>query len=278
MNLFTFATMKKIIFLHLTFCILFLMSCSGYNKIVKGDNYEDKFRVAGELFEKKQYMRSVTLYEQIYQRVPRTPEGELAYYRLGKAYYAEKDYHMAGYYFGSFYERFTASSKAEETLFLSALCSVENSPEASLDQNDTELAINDLQQFVNKFPNSDLIDSCNHVMDRLRFKLETKDYQVVMLYSKTENFKSAITTSLTFLADYPSSKYAEEIGFTLVNSSYLLTKNSVEEKKKQRIEETLERYRNFVTQFPNTQYKKDVNFISDTMEEELQEFNSKKKI
>ena len=69
-----------------------------------------------------------------------------------------------------------------------------------------------------------------------------------------------------------------EIGFTLVNSSYLLTKNSVEEKKKQRIEGTLERYRNFVTQFPNTQYKKDVNFISDTMEEELQEFNSKKKI
>ena len=114
------------------------MSCSGYNKIVKGDNYEDKFRVAGELFEKKQYMRSVTLYEQIYQRVPRTPEGELAYYRLGKAYYAEKDYHMAGYYFGSFYERFTASSKAEETLFLSALCSVENSPDASLEQNDTE--------------------------------------------------------------------------------------------------------------------------------------------
>lgn len=269
--------MKKIIFLNLILSLIILSGCSGYNKIVKGDNYEDKFRVAGELYEKKQYMRSVALYEQIYQRVPRTPEGELAYYRLGKAYYSEKDYHMAGYYFGSFYERFTSSPRAEETLFLSALCSVENSPEASLDQNDTELAINDLQQFINKFPNSDLIDSCNHVMDRLRFKLETKDYQVVNLYAKTENYKSAITTSITFMADYPGSKYKEEIGFVLINSSYLLTKNSIEEKKKQRIEETLERYRNFVAEFPNTQYKKEVNSISDKMELELQEFNSKKK-
>ncbi len=263
--------MKKIIFFNLLLSLIILSSCSGYNKVVKGDNYEEKFRVAGELYEKKHYMRSVALYEQIYQRVPRTAEGELSYYRLGKAYYFEKDYSMAGYYFNSFYERFTTSIHAEESLFLSAMCSVENSPEFSLDQNDTELAINDLQQFINRFPNSDLVDSCNHEMDRLRFKLETKDYEVVKLYSKTENFKSAIMTSQTFLEDYPGSKYREEISFIMVKSSYLLSKNSIEEKKKVRIEETLERYRNFVTEFPNTKFKREVNAMSDELEKGLQE-------
>jgi outer membrane protein assembly factor BamD len=255
---------------------LVLTSCSGYNKVVKGDNYERKFELAGELYDKKQYMKCVTLYEQIYQRVPKTGEGELAYYRLGKSYYEEKDYSMGGYYFGSFYQRFPFSPKAEECMFLSAICSVKNSPDFTLDQNDTELAINDLQQFINKFPNSELVDTCNQVMDKLRFKLETKDFETVKQYSKTENFKAAIMSSQTFLEDYPRSNYREEVQFTLVNNSFLLTKNSIEEKKKQRIEETLERYRNFVAEFPNTKYKKDVNSISDLMEKELQEVNSKK--
>lgn len=263
----------------LSITVLFLLAltaCSGYNKVVKGDNYERKFTLADELYNKKQYMRCVTLYEQIYQRVPKTGEGELAYYRIGKSYYAEEDYSMAGYYFSSFYSRFPFSTKAEEALFLSAMCSVHNSPEATLDQNDTDLAINDLQQFINKYPNSILVDSCNHEMDKMRFKLETKEYKSVLQYSKTENYKAAITTGLTFLDDFPKSTFREEIHYVLVKNSYLLTKNSIEEKKKQRIEETIERYRNFVAEFPSTKYKKEVGTISDEMEKELQAFNLKK--
>ena len=71
---------------------LALVSCSGYNKVLKKDDYEKKFVLAGEMYDKKQYMKAVALYEQIYQRVPKTSQGEVAYYRLGKSYYAEKDY------------------------------------------------------------------------------------------------------------------------------------------------------------------------------------------
>lgn len=268
--------MKITLLYNLLIAVVLLSSCSGYNRVVKGDNYERKFELANELFEKKQYLRAMTLYEQIYQRFPKSGEGELAYYRIGKAYYASKDYSMGGYYFGAFHQRFPSSPKAEEALFLSAICAVKESPEYSLDQNDTELAINDLQQFINKYPNSDLVDTCNQVMDKLRFKLEVKDYQTVKQYSKTENFKAAIMCSQTFLNDYPRSKFREEVFYTLVNNSYLLTKNSVEEKKMKRIEETLERYRNFVMEFPDSKYKHEVDSMSDAMEKELQEINSKK--
>jgi len=44
-------------------------------------------------------------------------------------------------------------------------------------------------------------------------------------------------------------------------------------KKIKRIEQTLERYRKFVTEFPDSKYKKEVDLISDTMEKEFQEFN-----
>jgi outer membrane protein assembly factor BamD len=264
------------IFSSLVLFLFVLSGCSGYNKVVKGDNYERKFELANELYDGKHYMRSVTLYEQVYQRVPKTGEGELAYYRIGKSYFAEEDFSMAGYYFSSFYSRFPFSTKAEETLFLSAMCSVANSPEFSLDQTDTEIAINDLQQFIDKFPNSGLIDSCNHVMDRLWFKLETKDFYMVQQYAKTGSYKSAISTGLTFLEDYPRSKFKEEVHYLVVKNSYLLTKNSIEQKKKQRIEETIERYRTFVGEFPSTKYKKEIGSMSDEMEKGLQNYSSLK--
>ena len=97
-------------------------------------------------------------------------------------------------------------------------------------------------------------------------KLQLKDYESVKLYSKTENYRAAVTTSETFLSDYPMSDNREEIYFLLVENSYFLTKNSIESKKKERIDETIKRYRNFVLEFPDSKYKKRLNTISDEMQ------------
>ena len=257
----------------LLFLLIFLASCDGYNRTIKSDDYTKKFEMADQLYASGKFSRSVVLYEQIYQRFPKTSEGELAYYRIGKAYYNEKDFYMAGYYLGSYSTRFPYSTKAEEALFLSAMCSVSNSPESSLDPNDTELAINDLQQFVNRYPKSELIDSCNNTIDRLRFKLEVKDRENVRQYSKTEYYRAAVVASLSFNEKYPRSDFREEILYILVKNSYLLAKNSVKEKKLERIEETIERYRNFVAEFPVTKYKKEVDTYRDGMEKEIQIMN-----
>ena len=261
----------------ITFTVMIVMTgCSGYNKIVKGDDYQVKFETANALYDKGQYLRSITLYEQIYQKMPKTGEGELAYYRIAKAYYAEKDYYMAGYYFGSYSQRYPYSSKSQESLFLSAMCSVFNSPSSSLDQNDTELAISNLQQFIDTYPQSDLVDSCNHVMDGLRIKLEKKEYDAVKLYVKTQNYRAAVTTAATFLEDYPRSRNREEISFILLENSFQLALNSIDSKKKERIEQTIERYRTFVADFPESSYKRSADKISDDMNEELQQIELKK--
>lgn len=262
--------------LFLVGLIILLTSCSEYNQVVKGDDYQRKFEMADMLYNEGQFMRSVTLYEQIYQRMPKTGEGELAYFRIGKAYYEEEDYYMAGYYLGAFTQRFPFSAKAQEALFLSAMCSVNNSPEHTLDQNDTELAINNLQQFINTYPQSPLLDSCNHIMDRLRLKLELKDYESVKLYAKTENYRAAVTAAMTFVEDFPRSQYIEEVRYLLVKNSYYLAINSVEDKKKERIEQAIERYLTFVAEFPNSAYKHELDKLNDSMRKELENIKSGK--
>lgn len=253
-----------------------LTSCSDYNKVLKSDDYGDKFDMANYLYDSvgspSSKVRSIALYEQIYQRSPKQGEGELAYFRIGKAYYESGDYYMGGYYLSQFSQRFPYSPKAEESTFLSAMCSVHNSPEWSLDQLETDVAINNLQQFVDRYPNSSLIDSCNNIIDGLRFKLETKAYEGVALYSKTENFMAAESSALTFLDDYPMSVFKEDVHYLLVMNSYYLAKNSIDTKKKERIEQTIERYSTFVAAFPNSRYVKPLSLYDDVMRKDLKEY------
>ncbi len=256
--------------------ILAMTSCSDYNRVLKSDNYGEKFDMANYLYDSvatsSSKVRSISLYEQIYQRTPKQGEGELSYFRIGKAYYMSGDYYMAGYYLSQFPQRFPYSTKAEESTFLSAMCSVHNSPEWSLDQMETDVAINNLQQFVDRYPNSFLIDSCNNIIDGLRFKLETKSFEAIRLYSKTENFMAAESSSVTFMEDYPMSGFKEEVHYLLVMNSYFLAKNSVEKKKKARIEQTIERYSTFVAAFPESNYISVLAANDDVMRKDLKEY------
>ncbi|MGV3632480.1 MAG: outer membrane protein assembly factor BamD [Bacteroidota bacterium] len=246
-----------------------MSSCSEYNKVLKADDYTRKFTVANDLYDNKHWAKSIALYEQVYQRMPKSGEGELSYYRIGKAYYAAEDYYMAGYYFGSFFDKYPYSTKTEEAFFLKALCSVKNSPSSSLDQQETELALNDVQQFIYLFPNSSRVDTCNQIMDRLREKLELKEFDNIRLYAKTMHYKSAVVSAETFLADYPTSKYKEEVLYIHIKNSYLLSKNSVEEKKKERIEKSIETYRTFVAQFPESKYRRELDDLHDDLQHQL---------
>ena len=264
------------IFTGLVAILLASSSCSDYNRVLKSDNYGEKFDMANYLYDSvgtsSSKVRAISLYEQVYQRTPKQGEGELSYFRIGKAYYESGDFYMAGYYLGQFPQRFPYSTKAEESTFLSAMCSVHNSPEWSLDQLETDVAINNLQQFVDRYPNSVLIDSCNNIIDGLRFKLETKSYEAVKLYAKTQNYMAAESSSLTFMDDYPMSGFKEEVHYVLVANSFLLAKNSIEKKKKERIEQTIERYSTFVAAFPESDYITALAANDDVMRKELKEY------
>ncbi|HLW29282.1 MAG TPA: outer membrane protein assembly factor BamD [Brumimicrobium sp.] len=262
--------MKIIIqILSISFMFLLLNSCSDYQKVVKGDDYEAKFLQANRFYEKQSYSRALTLYEQIYQRFPNTDKGEVAYYRIAKSYFAEGDFYMAGYYFNQFSMRYPASENAEEALFMTAICSVKNSPNPSLDQEETELALNDLQLFVQRYPESELIDSCNRTMDRLRYKLETKRFEAVQLYDKMNHNRAAVASSKSFLDEYPRSVYLEEAALIQFQNAYKLAMNSVLSKKKERIENAMEMYTKFSYLFDQGGYANRTNRYNETLAKEL---------
>lgn len=249
---------KQFKYIALLLVPIITVACNDYNQIIKGDDYQKKFNKANSLFDEKEFDRCIVLFEQIYQHSPKSGEGELSYYRLAKSYYEIEDYYMSGYYFSSFVQRFPFSSKTEEAYFLMALSNVKNSPQYSLDQTETEQAITSIQGFVDRYPQSKLIDSCNHVIDNLRFKIEKKDFEQVRLYAKTENYRAAVTSAEIFLEKYSKSIFFQETYYLLVKNSYFLALNSIPSKKIERIDQTIERFSNFANLYPNSDYKKEL--------------------
>ncbi|MFM6934832.1 MAG: outer membrane protein assembly factor BamD [Flavobacteriales bacterium] len=258
-------------FLLLSFGWLFLTACSNYNQIVKADDFAAKYELANKLYDQKQYEKAIVLYEQIYQHAPKSAEGELSYYRLAKSYFQIEDYYMAQYYYSAYMQRFPYSVKNEEVLFMVALCSVKNSPEYSLDQTETELAINNVQQFIDRYPQSYLLDSCNKIIDQLEFKLETKSYSQVKLYDKMQSYRAAVAAGELFLEGHGQSDYAEEVNYLIVKNSYFLTVNSIESKKTERIDQTNERFRTFALRYPDSKYTNELNAFIEKLSEKTTE-------
>lgn len=246
-----------------------LSSCTEYNKIVKSNDNELKKVKALEYFEAKEYIKSLTLLEDIIPFYKLTPEGERLYYTYCMANYELGDYYLSGYYFKRFIRQYPSSKNLEDAQFLSAMCAVHNSPNYRLDQTETYNALDELQIFIDMYPNSSRIDTSNQIMDRLRAKLELKQFEYAKLYYHTENYKAAVVAFNEVLDKFPESVYKEEVLYLLVKSNYLLAINSIPSKKSDRLYATMKSYSKFVAEFPNSERLKELNSIKSKTEKEI---------
>lgn len=259
---FTFAAMFSTLrIIPLVIVITTLVSCSGYQKVVKSTDYEKKYEVAKIYYEKEDYQKAFTLFEELLTVYRGTSKGESVYFYYSYCQFGLRDYLLASYHFNNFAKTFPKSEHAEECMFMGAKCYFLDSSDPSLDQASTEKAISEMQIFINKYPKSKRVEECNELMDRLRFKLEQKDYNAAKLYFDMEDYKSAIVALRNVLNDYPESRFREEMSFMVVRSSYLLAKNSIEKKKQKRYEDAIQECRAFVEKYPENRYRKEVDGI-----------------
>ena len=82
--------MRKILFLFIAAVVL--ASCSKYQKLLKSTDSEAKYNAAVKYYEKKDYYRSLPLFEELISLYRGQKRGESIYY-----YYAYSSYHLEDY-------------------------------------------------------------------------------------------------------------------------------------------------------------------------------------
>ncbi|NNE27474.1 MAG: outer membrane protein assembly factor BamD [Saprospiraceae bacterium] len=260
----------QIIFLAV---IIGLGACKSQFEEVRSSNDPTKIlSAADKYYEEEDYLKAQTLYELIIPFYRGKKEAEELFYKYAYTYYYQDQYILAAHYFNNFTKTFYNSPLKEEMAFMSAYSNYQMSPSYKLDQTPSNDAINELQSFINTFPNSPRVDECNALIDEMRLKLERKAFETGKLYFQLEDYNSAVRAMENMLKDFPETKRAEEVRFLIAKGSYNLARNSIYEKTKERLEETIEQCDKFLKKYPESERVSEVNTIIENCKVELKRF------
>jgi len=248
--------MKKYSYL---FILLFAFGCSDYNKVLKSSDPEYKYQKAVEYYNEGDCYKSLPLLEELIGITRGTTRSEDVYYYYANVHFCLKQYYLSNYYYKNFVKTFPNSVHAEESLFLAALSSYRNSPNYSKDQEETKGAINDFQLFIDRYPQSDLKDSTNVMIEQLRDKLELKHYEIAALYNKTEQYQAAVIALDKFIKQFPTSIRRERAMYLIVDSRFKYAKNSITSKQRERYELSKIDCQNYINNYPNGVFLEKVN-------------------
>ncbi len=249
--------MKRNIFFILTISFL-IVSCGEFNKVVKSTDYEYKYKKAIEYYEAKDYKHAISLFQDLVYVYRGTSKGDDLYYYYAQSCFAERDYEMAGHYFKNIYEQYPRSRHTEEAYFMSGMCFFKSSAPAKLDQEISTRAIDAFQLFINMYPYSKRVEEATILIDELNEKIVYKSFLSAKLYYDMGYYKSAVIALNNSLIDYPNTKYREELKYNLFKSKYYLAVNSVEEKKRERLNDSRDEYYTFADEFPESKYLREV--------------------
>jgi len=257
--------MKKNLILILL-AIIVLSSCGEYNKLQKSTDVNYKYEAAKNYFAKGQYGKAATLLNELITILKGTDKAEESLYMLGMAYYNQKDYYTASQTFMTYYNSYPRGTYTDLARFHSGKALYLDSPDPRLDQSGTYLAIQELQMFMEYFPQSPKRAEAQDMIFELQDKLVEKEYLSARLYYNLgtylgNNYQACVITAQNALKDYPYTDKREDLSILILRARYEMAVNSIQERKDDRYRETIDEYYAFKNEFPESKYLKDAEKI-----------------
>ena len=106
----------------LVIIIAFAGCKSKFEKLRASNDTAKKYREAVRLYEKKDYNKALSLFDDLVTKYRGTAEAEDLSYYFAYTHYKLRDYTTARYHFKTFADTYASSAKAEECRFMAAYC------------------------------------------------------------------------------------------------------------------------------------------------------------
>ncbi len=255
--------------------VLGLSSCGKFEKFRKSANLPTKYKAAMDYYKKKDYDKAGILFDEIMPLMKGDSTQELATFYQAYCDFQLGNYTLANTHFKKFSEVFSRSEYAEEAIYMSAYSLYKDSPNYNLDQTGTLAAINEIQSYLNNYPETKFREECTNIIRELRKKLEKKAFEKAKLYHKTSPFniaslKSSVIEITNFQRDFPDSDYNEEMAYMKVLAQYDLAKSTIENKQKERFAEASKFYLELIDKYPQSAFLKDAERMYEQSNKEVE--------
>lgn len=234
-----------------------LASCNGFEKVKRSADVNQKLVMANKYYDKKDYLHARELYESLLPVMKGTKNFEAMYYKYAMACFMMKDYNSSSYHFKTYSKSYPTSPNVDEADFLFAYSIYKMSPKITVMQTNTEKALEVLQDFVNKHPDSKHVDEANTYIGVAQSKLEEKAALAAKLYYDISQYKAATIVYKNIQNDFPMSARMDEYQYMIVKSYYKFARSSVKDRQEERYVSVLSAYQELVDTYPQSKYIKD---------------------
>jgi len=202
---------------------LLTMNCAGRSKSA-GMTADERFNRGLERFEKGRWAKATEDFSWV---VLNNPAGNLAaeaQYYHAECLYQQKLYVEAQVEFERLLRRWAQSQHQGAARYRITQCLIEQSPKYYYDQEVTADAIDELQAFIDDFPDSEYRDDAAQAIQDLREKIAKKNYEAGRQYLKWKQAESARLYFKMILSQYYDTPYADEARVGMV-ISYIIAED-----------------------------------------------------
>lgn len=265
-------------------CLVFLGACGPFSKLEKSTNWEELYNGANKYYQEGEYNKAIILYEKVLPVIKGSEKAEMAEYNYANCHFKTKRFIESAGYFNTFFKTYNRSSLAEEALFMHAYSLYLDAPDYNLDQQSSREAVSAIQQFVSKFPASASYERAMDMLKDLESRFEEKAYSEAEMYYRLKEglfpgdfYRACIINFQNFAKDFPESKRNEVLAYRLVEVGYAYAKNSVFDKKEERLNDAIKFAANFYRKYPASGYLGEVKKFEEQTREEIQAYTKLKK-
>jgi outer membrane assembly lipoprotein YfiO len=152
---------------------------------------------------------SQQIFLSIVKNAPYSSYGDDAQFQLGEAYKKMNNYSMAVEAFEDLLKNYPQSSYADRAQYEIAICSLQASKPADYEQETTEKAIKEFEDFINEDPPEDLKEEAEKAVLDLKHKKAKHDYDIAKYYESAKEYKSALIYYKSVINAYPDTEWAK---------------------------------------------------------------------
>ena len=223
-------------------CLVFLILLGGCasKRALVSRTAEQQFEIAKEKYKQKKYDEArIEFYKVIFSH-PGASFIDSAQFCLELCYYWEEDFSLAIAEFNKLLSSFPTSGLADDAEYYIPLCNYHMSLGPTLDQENTQLAIEGFGNFLDYYPNSPYVPRAKRYLLMARGKLAEKAYKNAYIYTKLGQYQPALMYLDEVLDKYGDTPWAGKATFKIAEIY----------QKQGELSKALEKYEELVEKFP----------------------------
>ena len=266
---------KLTLFLALGFLLLAGIACkSQYEMLLSSNDVDAKYDAAMNFFQKKKYQKAAQLFESMAVLTSGTARDDTVQYYWGLSNYRGKDFFTAESNFARFIQDFPQSPFTSEARFYRLDCLYRATLRWELDQTPTRSCMMAITEYMREHPeDAGHMDACRNMLADLQDRLDRKDYEAGRQYYRMEDYPAARTKLRNVLKTNADNNYREQVLYYTAMSSYHYARLSVWQKRKERYLVFADDYLNFIGEYPESRYRKELDGIYRNVQKILEKNN-----